>query len=383
VLANKPSILIVDDVEANLVALEGVLDDVPCNIVRARGGNDALRELLKQEFAVMLLDVQMPEMDGFEVAKYARGDPMTRDVPIIFLTAMHDSEASILRGYGSGAVDFLLKPLNPHVLRAKVRVFLDLYNSRHKLAAEVAAHRVTLASLELANTALRHFAQAASHDLKAPLRAMRGFLDALAVEVGSTLPAHAVDYLERSRLASQRMDSLLNALRTYAGLQRPIANVMVDTNQVVRNVLGDLKDRIESAGASVEVSELPPVQADPDRLYQLLLNLIANAVKFSRPGVPPRIKVYVPAQARPFTLCVEDNGIGIEPRQYDAVFEAFIRLHEESKYEGTGLGLAICKQIVHQHGGSLWVESEPRRGSRFYFTLGHPRDGARGEPTAT
>jgi two-component system sensor histidine kinase/response regulator len=376
-VSNKPSILIVDDVEANLVALEGVLGDVACNIVRARGGNDALRELLKQEFAVMLLDVQMPEMDGYEVAKYARGDPTTCDVPIIFLTAMHDSEASILRGYGSGAVDFLLKPLNPHVLRAKVRVFLELYNSRRKLAAEVAAHRVTLASLELANTALRHFAQAASHDLKAPLRAMRGLLDALALELGEGLAPHARDYLERSRLASQRMDSLLNALRTYAGLQRPVSNVLVDTNQVVRNVLADLKDRIDTAGASVEVDELPAVHADPDRVYQLLLNLIANAVKFHRPGVPPRVKVYVPAHSRPFTLCVEDNGIGIESRQYDAVFEAFLRLHEESKYEGTGLGLAICKQIVHQHGGSLWVESEPRRGSRFFFTLGHPREPAK------
>src|SRR4051812_20584690 len=110
----KPSVLLVDDVEANLLAIEALLEDVECEIVRARGGNEALKLLLKRDFAVMLLDVQMPEMDGFEVAKYARQNPQTRDVPIIFVTAMHGSEDSMLRGYGSGAVDFLLKPLNPY-----------------------------------------------------------------------------------------------------------------------------------------------------------------------------------------------------------------------------------------------------------------------------
>jgi two-component system, sensor histidine kinase and response regulator len=367
--ASRPSVLMVDDVEANLVALEGILRDLDCTLVRARGGNDALRELLKQEFSVMLLDVQMPEMDGYEVAKYARGDPTTRDVPIIFLTAMHNTEASMLRGYGSGAVDYLLKPLNPQVLRAKVKVFLDLWVSRQKLAAEVAAHQKTLASLELANTALRHFAQAASHDLRAPLRGMRGFLDALEREIAPSLSARAREYLERSQKASRRLDSLLNALRTYAGLQRPVSHVDVDCGQVIQHVLSDLRERIDESGARVDVGELPTLRGDPDRLYQLLLNLVANAIKFRAPEQPPIVRVSATRSARQVALCVEDNGIGIPPEHHQSVFEAFARLHDDSKYEGTGLGLAICKQIVQQHGGQLSVESEPGHGARFVATF--------------
>src|SRR5689334_534415 len=120
----RPRILLVDDVEANLVALEAALASLDCDVTCARSGNDALRELLKRDFAVMLLDVQMPEMDGFEVARLARENPATREVPIIFVTAMNETEENMLRGYGSGAVDLLFKPVNPQILRSKVKVFL-------------------------------------------------------------------------------------------------------------------------------------------------------------------------------------------------------------------------------------------------------------------
>jgi len=122
----RPGVLLVDDIAANLLALEAQLGALPCDLVRASNGNEALRQLLKRPFAVMLLDVQMPGMDGYEVARYARENPQTRDVPIIFVTAMHESEENTLRGYGAGAVDFLFKPVNSYVLRSKVQVFLDL-----------------------------------------------------------------------------------------------------------------------------------------------------------------------------------------------------------------------------------------------------------------
>ncbi len=151
----RPSVLVVDDVKANLEALEAVLYDLGCEIVRASSGNDALRSLLKREFAVMLLDVQMPGMDGYEVARHARGNPATRDVPIIFLTATHDDEDKVLRGYGTGAVDFLFKPINSLILRGKVRVFLDLYGNRRAIVdAKVALER-TNAELQAANEKLQ------------------------------------------------------------------------------------------------------------------------------------------------------------------------------------------------------------------------------------
>jgi len=153
---NRPAVLAVDDVEANLVALQALLEDMDCDVVLARSGNDALRHLLRREFAVVLLDVQMPGMDGYEVAHHARRNPSTRDVPIIFLTAANNSEGMVLRGYGSGAVDFLFKPLNPSILRSKVRVFLELRAAHRKIAdAKTALERSNAELHSLANEKAR------------------------------------------------------------------------------------------------------------------------------------------------------------------------------------------------------------------------------------
>lgn len=362
----RPCVLLVDDVEANLVALDALLGDLECELVRARGGNEALRELLHREFAVMLLDVQMPEIDGYEVARYARENPITRDVPIIFLTANANGDEGLLRGYGSGAVDYLRKPLEAPVLRAKVRVFLDLYLGRKRLRDEVEAHRQTTHALEQANLALRHFTNAASHDLRAPLRAVRGFLDVLDELTQGQLEEEARDYLERSRRAAARMDSLLSSLLVYAGLQRASSPTQVDLNAVMQHVQTDLAMPIAEAGARVTAAELPTMHGDADRLYQLLLNLVANAIKFRRPGVAPEIKVTAKVTRAELLLGVEDNGIGIEAPDQELIFDAFSRVYSQSQYEGNGLGLQICKQIVEQHGGRMWVESEQGQGSRFY-----------------
>jgi two-component system, sensor histidine kinase and response regulator len=366
----QPAVLLVDDVEANLVVLEALLGGMDCQLVRASNGNEALRQLLKREFAVILLDVQMPGMDGFEVARYARNNPATRDVPIIFLTAMNSSDDNLLRGYGSGAVDFLFKPINPEVLRAKVRVFLDLYMGKRRLASEIEAHKRTLAELEMANQALRHFTSAASHDLREPLRAVDGFMEALEEDFGATLPAQARDYLGRSRRASQRMVTLLDSLLSYARLQRPVAWTRVDCNHVAEQVRSDLAERITAAAATVTAGPLPAVRGDLARIYQLFLNLIGNAIKFRRPDVPARVEVSAEPRDRETVFTVSDNGIGIAPEHQAGVFEAFRRLHNRGQFDGSGLGLTICQQIVEQHGGRIWLESQPGQGTQVHFTLG-------------
>jgi two-component system sensor histidine kinase/response regulator len=368
----QPNVLLVDDVEANLVVLEALLGGMDCQLVRASTGNEALRQLLKREFAVILLDVQMPEMDGFEVARYARDNPTTREIPIIFLTAMHSSDENQLRGYGTGAVDFLTKPINPEVLRAKVRVFLDLYLGRRRLTDEIAAHKKTLSDLELANQALRAFTNAASHDLREPLRAVDGFMQALFEDFGEGLAPQALDYLERSRRASQRMVALLDSLLAYARLQKPVAWITVDCNHTAEQVRGDLGERIKAAGATVEIGPLPTVRGDNARIYQLFLNLIGNAIKFRRPDTPPQVRISAESKHGETVFCVADNGIGIASEHQTVVFEAFRKLHNRTQFEGSGLGLTICQQIVEQHGGRLWVESKPGEGSKFFFTLSKP-----------
>jgi two-component system sensor histidine kinase/response regulator len=366
----KPNVLLVDDVEANLVALEALLGGMDCRLVRATTGNEALRQLLKQHFAVILLDVQMPEMDGFEVARYARDNPSTREIPIIFLTAMNSSDENLLRGYGTGAVDFLFKPINPEILRAKVRVFLDLYLGKRSLSNEIEAHKRTLAELELANQALRHFTNAASHDLREPLRAVDGFMQALDEDFGAALAPQARDYLQRSRRASQRMVALLDSLLAYARLQKPIAWTRVECDQVVEQVKADLARRTEAGGATVTSGPLPALRADPARIYQLFLNLIGNAIKFRRPEVAPQVEVKAETRGEETVFTVSDNGVGIAPEHQGTVFEAFRRLHNRTQFEGSGLGLTICQQIVEQHGGRIWLESTPGTGTKVSFTLG-------------
>jgi len=151
---DRPSVLLVDDVEANLVALTGLLEDMDCRIVRVRSGNDALRQLLKREFAVILLDIQMPEMDGYEVAHYARDNPATREIPIIFLTASRETDERVLRAFGPAPLDVLSKPMSPVILRSKVRVLLDLYTTKRRLADAVEAHDRALAELAEARALL-------------------------------------------------------------------------------------------------------------------------------------------------------------------------------------------------------------------------------------
>ncbi|HKP61272.1 MAG TPA: ATP-binding protein [Polyangiales bacterium] len=365
----KPKVLLVDDVEANLVTLEALLDTLDCELIRASDGNQALKQLLKHQFAAMLLDVQMPGMDGFEVARYARANPATRDTPIIFLTAAHDTEESALRGYGSGAVDFLHKPINATVLRAKVCVFLELYVGRQKLVQEVAAHEKTLAALERANSALRHFTDAASHDLKAPVRSVRGFLNALHHEVAAQLAPSARDYLERSLRAAERMDSLLDSLLSYSRLQRSVASQRVPCTGLIDQLKNELGEELSRSGAELEAATLPEVQGDPDRVYQLFQNLVTNALKFRRSETVPHIRVTAESQAAQALFCVEDNGIGIEPTHQARIFQAFFRSDTQGKFKGSGLGLAICQQVVEQHRGRIWVESRVGEGSRFYFTL--------------
>jgi len=187
--------------------------------------------------------------------------------------------------------------------------------------------------------------------------------------LGSGLSGIGREYLERALKAGQRMDSLLNALAIYARLRRPVAHVQVDCNAVLQHVQEDLADRIAALQAKVSVGELPTITGDADRLYQLFFNLVGNALKFQRPGERPAVTVTALTQGATTVFCVEDNGIGIDDKHRTRVFDAFLRLHDESRYEGSGLGLAICQHIVEQHHGRVWVESELGSGSRFFVEL--------------
>ncbi|MBX3189656.1 MAG: response regulator [Labilithrix sp.] len=357
-----PNVLIVDDLEANLVALEAVLGDMPCSLVRAKSGNDALKQLLKRDYAVMLLDVQMPEIDGFEVARLARQNPATREVPIIFLTASHSSEDAALRGYGTGAVDVLFKPLNPEILRSKLRVFLELYEARRKLAREVAAHEDTLAELEAFNYSV-------SHDLRAPLRAVGGFSDILLAECASQLDEDGQGYVRRISAAARNMGALIDDLLRLSQISRAsVTTSRVDLAAMVRAIVSELARAEPARVVDVETNEAV-VDVD-ERLMRIALdNLLRNAWKFTRTKETARIELRVRDTPDGRAYGIADDGVGFDPTYAAKLFKPFQRLHTVDEFEGTGIGLAIVDRIIRHHGGRIWAESQPGSGAAFWFVL--------------
>jgi two-component system sensor histidine kinase/response regulator len=358
----KPKVLLVDDVEANLVALEGILGRMPCELVRASSGNEALRLLLKQDFAVMLLDVQMPEMDGYEVAQHARDNPHTRNVPVIFVTATHETEESVLRGYDAGAFDLLFKPIDPYVLRSKVQVFLALYLGRQRLQAEIEAHKRTMAEVEAFNYSV-------SHDLRAPLRPLDGFSEVLLEDYADKLDDRGRDYLTRIRAAAQRMAQLIDDLLELSRVSRAdLRRQQLDLSALVGAIVADI--RADEAAGEREVVCAPGLQVSADaRLLRIALeNLLRNAWKFTGRQAQPRIEFGCTRAGEELTYFVRDNGVGFDPTYASKLFQPFQRLHT-AEFAGTGIGLAIVDRIIHRHEGRIWGESTPGQGATFFFTL--------------
>jgi two-component system sensor histidine kinase/response regulator len=360
----RPRVLLVDDVEANLIALEAQLEKLNCEPVRARSGNEGLRLLLKMDFAVVLLDVQMSEMDGYEVARLARDNPVTREVPIIFVTATHQTEANALKGYGNGGVDFLFKPVNPEILRSKVRVFLELYLSRRNLADEIEAHKSTLAELDAFNYSV-------SHDLRAPLRPLDGFSRALLEDYGDKLDAQATDYLRRIRAGAQRMGQLIEDLLKLSQLTRaPLRIQTVDLVPLAAVTIDELRrDDAAHEVSFISVAEAK-VEGDSGLLRIVLENLLRNAWKFTRKSAPAQIELGVKTEAEKTVYFVRDTGAGFDSAQAQRLFQPFQRLHSAAQFEGTGIGLAIVQRIIRRHGGEVWAEAAVGRGATFHFTLG-------------
>jgi signal transduction histidine kinase len=244
------------------------------------------------------------------------------------------------------------------------------------------AREVERVNRELArsNRELESFASVASHDLQEPLRKITAFGDRLKSQCGEALTDKGRDYLERMQNAATRMQSLIEDLLSYSRVTtRGQPFVPVSLAAVTRGVLSDLELRIERTGARIEVGDLPTIDADPTQMRQLLQNLLANALKFQRPGEAPRISV----ESRNGTangrcqILVQDNGIGFDEKYLDRLFKPFQRLHGQSAYEGTGIGLAICKKIAERHGGSITARSAPGQGACFLVEL--PVQSSRGE----
>ncbi|HID43322.1 MAG TPA: HAMP domain-containing protein [Archaeoglobaceae archaeon] len=234
---------------------------------------------------------------------------------------------------------------------------------------------VNAAKLKKSNEELEQFAYVVSHDLKEPVRMIKSYMELLKKRYGSKLDSDANDFIDFAVDGAERMQKLIEDLLAYSRVDRkgePFK--LVDCNKILEKALKNLELAIKETNAIVRNSKLPEVMGDETQLLQLFHNLISNAIKF-RDTRKPEIKITAEKKENEWVFCFEDNGIGIQPENFNRIFMIFQRLHTAKEYPGTGIGLAICKKIVERHGGIMWVESEPGKGSRFYFTIPVKDDG--------
>lgn len=374
------NILIVDDEPKNLVVLETVLDDPGYRLVRAGSAEEALLALVAEEFALLILDVRMPGMTGFELAQMVKERKKTAHVPIIFLTAFYNEDQHVMEGYGSGAVDYLHKPINSAVLRSKVAVFAQLHRMHREnaeanraLLAEVGERRRVEEQLRETVHELEAFSYSIAHDMRAPLRAMQGFADLLNAEHAAGLDEEARDYLRRIAGAANRMDALILDILNYSKVgngELPLGPV--DVERMVLEIAGTYPALQPERADIVVRGPIPLVFANDAALTQIVSNLLGNAVKFVAPGVRPRVVVRGEPHEGGVRLWVEDNGIGIPPRLHGRLFKIFSRLQRREDYDGTGIGLAIVRKAAERMNGTVGIESDEGQGCRFWVRLPAP-----------
>jgi signal transduction histidine kinase len=369
------TILIVDDMPANLGVLTSHLERQGYIAVVAQGGEEGIERAEFVRPDLVLLDVMMPGLDGFETCRRLKASAVIRDIPVIFMTALTDTSDK-LAGFAAGGVDYVTKPLNGAEVLARIDTHLTLYGLRQQLAAqnelllrEIAVRTEMQAALLRSNTELEQLAYVASHDMQEPLRMVASYLQLVAQRYKGQLDADADEFIGYAVDGAKRMQALINDLLAYSRVgtkARPLEPT--DCGKVVETALANLRIAIKDSDAQVSCGPLPQVIGDSMQLLQLFQNLIGNALKFKR--VDP-VQIHIAAEPEDgfWRFTVTDNGIGIAAEYHERIFVLFQRLHGRGDYPGTGIGLAICKKIVERHGGSIGVDSQPGVGSTFSFTI--------------
>jgi two-component system sensor histidine kinase/response regulator len=356
-------ILLVDNEPKGLMALEAILESLGQKLITAKSGQEALRQLLAHDFALILLDIRMPELDGFQTAELIRGRERSRHTPIIFLTASYESEVQVFRGYALGAVDYVFKPLQPDILRSKVSVFVDL-------ARTTGVVRKQAAELEAANKDLESFSFSVSHDLRAPLRAIGAYSNILQESCGDKLGDDNNRVLVKIIESVQRMETLIADLLAFSQFGRqPLSAREIDMDALAREVVDELRSVPGQRVPQCVFKPLPVGWGDGSLIRQVWLNLLSNAIKFTGARETPLIELGGSSEDSRTLYYVKDNGAGFDMRYYPKMFGVFQRLHSTSEFPGTGVGLAIVQRIVVRHGGRAWAEGIPGEGATFYFAL--------------
>jgi signal transduction histidine kinase len=367
------NVLLVDDLDENLLALEALLQRDGLVCLKAHSGEEALELLLVHNVALALLDVQMPGMDGFQLAEFMRGSERARHIPIIFVTAGSADNRRRFRGYEAGAVDFIQKPIEPDVLRSKASVFFDLYQQRQQIQAqrdELSAYAEELRTVDRRKT---EFIAMLAHELRNPIMAFSGGARLLKKQRD---PAQAEEIRERMERQAFHLSRLIEDLTDISRIGQGKISLRperIDLQTIVKSALETSQSQIDSAGHNLTL-DLPEhtvwLHADQTRIAQVVSNLLNNAAKYTPPG--GKITVTARADVDVVTIVVSDNGIGVPADMQSRIFEIFTQVQAEDArpQAGLGIGLALVKQLVQLHGGSVTVASEGTgKGSAFAVQL--------------
>lgn len=358
----KPKILIVDDKPENLKALRKVLKDLDIELVEATNGNDALKASLHHDFVLALLDIQMPEMDGYELAGILREEEKTAQLPFIFISAVYTDNLNVFKGYEKGAFSFITKPFQPEILINKVKFFIDKHQQ------EIALFTLN-EELKNINKELEAFSYSVSHDLRAPLRAVSGFTQILKEDYGQKLDDEGKRIIETINYNATKMGTLIDDLLAFSKLGRKeVRKTEIDMNELTEGVLFDLSKSIKHC-AEIKIGKLHKVTADYSLLRQVMFNLISNAVKYSSRKENPFVEIVSEENNGEIIFSVKDNGAGFDMKYYDKLFGVFQRLHNQKEFEGVGVGLAIVQRVITKHGGKVWAEGKVNEGAVFNFSL--------------
>lgn len=405
--AMRQKILLIDDREDNLFSLETILEADGYEFVKARSGREALKILLLEfDFALILMDVQMPNLNGFETAAMIFERERLKHIPIIFITANTYGEENIFKGYRTGGVDYIYKPIKPELLRARVAVFIDLYQKTQQLLQqerklltinnilqnEISERRNSEAQvidlnkelvkkideLESVNKELDRFAFMASHDLQEPLRKIRAFSEMLAEKHKHHFDEEDNLNLARIQKSAGRLQELIKDILSFSKVSAaPVSFTTLPVAVLLQDVLDDMQHILQEKNARIVTRHLPSLPLNAGLIKTVLFNLLSNAVKYSRTGVQPVIEIYSDnrpgvqrtARDKYCRIYFQDNGIGFDPAYAEQIFEMFQRLHSQQAYPGTGIGLALCKKIVEKHNGFISARSKEKEGSLFILTL--------------